>query len=50
MKLKRWDVLLLVGLAAGALLLSVILLLTRQDGAQVVVSVQGRGNPTVFTA
>ena len=42
MKLKRWDVLLLVGLAAVALLLSVILLLTRQDGAQVVVSVQGR--------
>lgn len=42
MKLKRQDVLLLAGLAAGAMLLAAILLLTRQSGAQVIVSVQGR--------
>lgn len=42
MKLKRQDAVLLVGLLAVALCLAVVLLLTRQDGAQVVVSVAGR--------
>ncbi len=42
MKLKRQDAVLLVGLLAVALCLAVVLLLTRRDGAQVIVSVAGR--------
>ena len=42
MKPKRQDAVLLVGLLAVGLCLAAGLLLTRQDGAQVVVSVAGR--------